>query len=726
MSTKTIWSRLIVSASIAAISIHAAAASAAEEVPEEQGDQSSEKGGSKSDDKIVVTAQRRAEGVQEVAISATVLSGDALADKGVGGIYALQYAAPGFTMADYGSANVLNIRGVGRSAVDIELPSGVVLYRDGVPTFPGYFQNEPYYDIEAIEVLRGPQGTFVGKSAAGGAVFIRTASPDLDGFSGKIEGEYGNYKQYGATAVVNAPLSDTFGIRIAYRHYQRDEILGESLTGNFTGEPGRPNLDSLRFGALWEPTDQFTGEIRLDLSDLDFGGNLTSSYNYPLYDYVQNARFAYHDRSARVVGKMGYEFGSGLQFTSVTGYQTTETINNFDRNGATPAYDEFRSAGTFTLYSQEFNLISPDDADHPFSYVLGVFYQRTDTIIEDYRNEGFNFYTAADAFPYIGLETPYIKKEDEWSVFADAKYRFNEQVSAELGIRYSNYITTNDTNVVLGDGMSVPSTPFFAGMQKLNESDVDGKFTLTYSPVAEHNIFASVARAHITGGFNIIGGAEFEKSIVYSYELGLKSSWFDDHVRTQLAAYYQTLSNYQAQFASPDLGGQNLLQNAFGKSKIFGVEASGQAKFGNLSLDAAFSFIDSELGEFPDVVSPFLMAPNNVITITGAKTPFSPKYTFNIGASYAIDFGNGLTVTPRVDLSHQAKQLGALFDAPQTRLPERTLLNAGLRFNYDAVYIDVWGTNLTDERYVAGIQDLGSIWYPGPPRQYGVKVGINF
>jgi len=710
MSRRSVLSRALLSASLGALATHSGGAFAAAE---------------EAEDEIVVTAQRRTESLQEVAISASVLTGDKLAEKGVQGIYALQYAAPALTMADYGSANVLNIRGIGRSAVDIELPSGVVLYRDGVPTFPGYFQNEPYYDIEAIEVLRGPQGTFVGKSAAGGAIFIRTASPKLDGFSGKLEGEYGNYDQFGATAVVNAPLSDTLGVRVAYRHFERNDILGESLTGNFTGEPGRPNLDSIRLGVLWEPTENFNSELRLDLSDLDFGGNLTSSYNFPLYDYVQNARFIYRDRSARVVGKMGYEFDSGLQITSVSGYQTTETVNNFDRNGASPAYDEFRSAGTFTLYSQEFNLISPDDADHPLSYVLGVFYQRTDTVIEDYRDEGFNFYLSQDGFPYLGLETPYKKQEDEWSVFADVKYRLNDQVSAELGIRYTNYQTTNDTNIVLGDGLSIPTIPFFVGMQKLDESDVDGKFTLTYSPNSDHNLFASVARAHITGGFNIVGGAEFDKSIVYSYEAGLKSSWMDDHIRTQLAAYYQTLSNYQAQFASPTLGGQNILQNAQGKSKIYGVEASGQANFGNLNIDAAFSFMESELGDFPDVVSPFLMAPNNVISISGAKTPFSPKTAVNVGASYNIDLGS-FTVTPRVDLSHQAKQLGALFDAPQTRLPKRTLLNAGVRFTKDNIYVDVWGTNLTDERYVAGIQDLGNIWYPGPPRQYGVKVGVNF
>src|SRR6187399_1769908 len=147
-------------------------------------------------EEIIVTAQRRAENLQDVPIAAAVLTGDMLAEKGVTNIVELQYAAPGFTVADYGSANVLNIRGIGRSAVDIELPSGVVVYRDGFPTFPGYFQNEPYYDIASVEVLRGPQGTFAGKSAAGGAILIRTASPELGQTNGKVDAEIGNYQYW--------------------------------------------------------------------------------------------------------------------------------------------------------------------------------------------------------------------------------------------------------------------------------------------------------------------------------------------------------------------------------------------------------------------------------------------------------------------------------------------------------------------------------------------------
>jgi iron complex outermembrane receptor protein len=690
--------------------------------------------GAQAIDEVIVTAQRRVQNLQDVPISALVFTGDMLESKGVEGLYSLQYAAPSLTVAGYGSANVLNIRGIGRSAVDIELPSGVVIYRDGFPTFPGYFQNERYFDIASIEVLRGPQGTFVGKSAAGGAIFIRTAAPDLSGFSGMVEGEVGNFDHLSGTLVVNAPLTDEFGVRLAYQHVQRDKILVDSLAGPYTGRPGRPELDSLRLGALWNPTDRLSAQARVDLSDLDFGGNLTSSYGFPLYDLVQDVDYRYLDRSVRAVGDIKYTFDRGLVLSSVSGYQRAHTWNNFDRNGNQTPVNRFESEGVFELYSQEFNLISPDDVG-PFSYVVGLFFQRTDSVIFDWRRKGFNVTGEAgdlgglvqgSDFPYLGLDTPYTKREDEVSAFVDFKYALSDSVEAELGIRYSTYELSNDTNIVIGDGVSPPTIPFFAGMQELDEDDVDAKLSLTWSLNDNHNVYALIARGHVNGGFNIIGGAFFEKQRIYDYEAGWKSTLAGGRVRTQLGGYYQTFSNYQAQFASEDLPGQNLLQNADGKSTVYGFEASLQARFGEFSLDTSLALLRSELGTFPRVVSPFLPPPDNIISISGGKTPFAPEFSLNVGASYRFDLGADFMLTPRLDLARVSEQSGSLIVAPNTRLAGRTLLNGGVRLDKNSWYVDLGVTNITDERYVAGIQDLGNVWYPGDPRLYQVKVGTTF
>ena len=682
---------------------------------------------------VTVTAQRRVENLQAVPIAATVLTGDMLQDKGVQGITALQYVAPSLTVSDYGSANVLNIRGIGRSAVDIELPSGVVLYRDGVPTFPGYFQNEPYYDIASVEVLRGPQGTFVGKSAAGGAIFIRTAAPDLTGFSGKIEAEVGNYDSYGGTLVLNAPVNDQLGFRLAARHIERNEAYVHSLTGDYTGRPGRPDLSSVRLGMLWQPLDSLSSDLRVDLSDLNFGGNLTSSYGYPLYDLVQRADFAYRDRSVRVVENIKYTLPNGLQLNSQTGYQTTHTRNNLDRNGNAPRYYVFDSAGEFTLYSQEIDLVSSDDG--PFSYVLGAFAQRTDSQFDDWRHKGFNFYGEAgdlgglvqgSDFPYLGLEVPYRKREDEISGFVDVKYRFTSKLTAELGGRFSNYKLSHRTNLVLGDGTSPPVIPFYAGSQHLSENDVDAKLSVSYEVMPDQNVYVLGSRGHVTSGFNVVGGAYFGKELVNDYEAGWKATWAQNRVRTQLGGYYQTLSNYQAQFASELLPGANILQNAQGDSHIYGFEASMQARLGQFNFDASLATLHSRLGSYPRVVNPFIPGPDNIVSISGGKSPFAPTFSLNVGGSYTILLSDSITLAPRLDYGYISEQSGSLIVAPNTHLPARGLLNGGVRLQYAKAYADIYGTNLTNKHYVAGIQNSGDNWYPGPLRQYGLRLGYDF
>ena len=148
---------------------------------------------------IVVTAQRRTENLQTTPISASVLGGDDLANRGVVNVDALQFAMPSVVVNNFGQGNDFNIRGIGKAEHNTQTTTGVITYRDGVATFPGYFQREPYYDIANIQVLRGPQGTIVGQNATGGAVFVNTNDPIINGgVHGYIQAQVGNYSDVGA------------------------------------------------------------------------------------------------------------------------------------------------------------------------------------------------------------------------------------------------------------------------------------------------------------------------------------------------------------------------------------------------------------------------------------------------------------------------------------------------------------------------------------------------
>src|SRR5690606_35742671 len=130
---------------------------------------------------VVVTAERRTTNLQQTPIAASVFSGEQLEDKGVTIIETLQFSMPSVTVQNSGQGNSFNIRGIGKTENSSSIGVGVITYRDGVASFPAYLQNEPFYDIASLELLRGPQGTFAGQNATGGAVFITQRNPDLSG-----------------------------------------------------------------------------------------------------------------------------------------------------------------------------------------------------------------------------------------------------------------------------------------------------------------------------------------------------------------------------------------------------------------------------------------------------------------------------------------------------------------------------------------------------------------
>jgi iron complex outermembrane receptor protein len=170
---------------------------------------------------LVVTAERRHENLQHSAISATVLTGNDLANAGIVTVDQLQFATPGAVIDNFGQGIDFNIRGIGKAEHNSQTTVGVVTYRDGIATFPGYFQEEPYYDVANVEILRGPQGTFGGQNATGGAVFVTTNDPIIGGgYTGYFQGQVGNYTDFALQGAVNLPISDTLAARIctASRH----------------------------------------------------------------------------------------------------------------------------------------------------------------------------------------------------------------------------------------------------------------------------------------------------------------------------------------------------------------------------------------------------------------------------------------------------------------------------------------------------------------------------
>jgi iron complex outermembrane receptor protein len=699
-------------------------------------------------EEVIVTATKRTSDLQTTALSVSVLSGKDIEDKAVFDLYDLQYAAPSMTIAGYGSANEFSIRGVGRTQVDIDVPSGVVIYRDGAPTIAGYFQTEPYFDVEAIEVLRGPQGTYVGKNAAGGAVFINTMDPDFEKFSTTLEGGVGNNDLWEVSAIVNAPISDTLAVRGSYKHLGSNDFY-EDITGNFTGHPAERDLNSYRGSIKWAPNDQFTAVVKLDYHDLDFGGNVVTSDGFSLYeDIVQNGDIDYQDESFRVVGDLEYTFGNGISVRSLSAYQKLETVNNLDLNASLPVFYQFTSNGDFDIVSQEFNVLSAED--QRLRWIVGGLYFEQDTKIPYYDptdHSGFafrgNVFNLGDPIPgvtsndFAWFATPWFELQRDLSVFGHVAFDITEDLELEGGVRYTNYFTTQFTEFTFGFGFTPPTTPFAPPTtNKVHEGSVDGQVALNWTINEQHYTYALFSRGHVPSGINIFPPFRiYDEMDVKNYEIGWKANWMQDQVRTQANAYFLDIHDQHVNFESPDvvIGQDN--RNAPGNTEIWGLEFSLQAHVDNWHVDMGLGYMHSDIGKFENVIDPFRTLDNGgvdvLIDLSGERTPYTPEFTGSIGVSYDFALSGmleGYILTPRVDVSHTSDLKTKLWDSPLVKLDDRTLANGRLTLvspdsKWSATF---WATNMFDKGYTAGIQNLATLYYAGRPLEYGFNLKYNF
>ena len=205
--------------------------------------------------------------------------------------------------------------------------------------------------------------------------------------------------------------------------------------------------------------------MKVDYHDLDFGGNVTTVYGEkPLGDVVQNVnKFAYTDKSFRTVLDLKYLFGNGVTLSSLTGYQDIESVNNLDLNAtAAPASTIFNSRIDAQVYSQEFNLISPND--QPFKWVLGVFWQKQDSLLPSWEKGGFNFIGDPGFLPGVGLQypwatSPWDNTETDSAVFAHVAIPFSDRVELEVGARYSDYSRDQFTEWLLDVATAYANQP---------------------------------------------------------------------------------------------------------------------------------------------------------------------------------------------------------------------------------------------------------------------------
>lgn len=690
---------------------------------------------------IIVTAQRRKEKLQNVAVSATAFDADSLADKAVTNLADLQNASPALSISDGGITQSINIRGIGLASNSPSVTAGVATYVDGLFQ-PPIVQANSFYDLASVEVLRGPQGTLVGSNSTGGAIFINTQNPMLeDGVGGYAMFGAGNYRSVQSEAAVNLPVSDTFGFRAAGFYRNRDSFY--TSVGPVSNKAGKLREGGGRLTAMWKP-GSFQAVAKISFNDRDTGGYayrpiLGTPFDAFRVGDIRTISFdtpvANRERAFQASLELRQELASGITLRSVSGYQhkRINALNDIDASAGPGGIVEDYFAGE-KVYTQEINIISPTGTR--FDWILGGYFQRNDIAIRILQNQ--------EGFPtdIIGGN-----QRTTTGLFAQGNYEIAPGLEAQLGVRYSTYKATGTGDVVIGrgipdfppDGLAVAS---LAGSHK--DSLATGKFALNWKVDPDNLLYALVARGYKPGGFNS-PTSNFDPERVISYEAGWKSAFLRNRIRTQISAFYNKYANFQFNVVEPTTGFAGV--ENISTVEIKGAEAQVQGRFGGFGFDANVAFVDSDLASVTFVNTrtfggaslgpqcptgtpsspPFCFDYAPFIETTGGgPNLYAPRWTWGGGMEYEIPLGGEMTLTPRVNYAYVGEQFTYIGYSPLSdRLNPRGLLSAILTLKVnDMLKIEAWGTNLTDKDYITG--QLNSNEFYGAPREYGLKLNVRF
>jgi iron complex outermembrane recepter protein len=713
---------------------------------------------------IVVTAERRSENAQTTPIAVTVLSADDLVQKGVVQMSDLQTASPSLSITPAGLTANVNIRGIGLDSGSPSVVPGVATYREGLWQ-PPILTTDSFYDVGSVEILRGPQGTFVGSNSTGGAIFINSRSPDFNGLHGDIQAEVGNYSEWATQGAVNLPIDDEWAGRVAFAVRQRDSFYtnaGSELTAvpQQFNPPGALDEKNARFGLLGKPIDDLSILLKVEVNDKSTGG-----YAYKPVPGTQYAPYASPDPftlnydhftlndelGVRTSLKIDWDIGgSGLIFRSLSGDQFMRVHNVYDNDGTSstlpgpPALVNTQAIIERPL-TQEFNLISP--ATGPLQWIVGTFY------LHDIREVVLNI--QSQAIP-VSVMPNFMQILESAAVFGQVSYEIVPRLQLQVGLRY----TYDKNSVPSGEGVTIdlgiPGAPPIFVNQAGQETDsaTTGKVALNWTVNDSNFLYAFAAKGFKAGGFNA-GSASFPQSnfapeTVWDYELGWKANFFQDHLRTSVGGFFNNYTNLQVGAFNPITAQASLINT--GKSIIKGGEFELHGRFEGLHVDAGAAYVNSRLGAIslvntealppgtaaqglpqcaPGATPPGCFDYNPyIVNLSGSQNPFSPEWTFNAGLEYEMPIAASTTLTPRINYSYVGHQWTTLFEEPATDyLGSQGLWSASLTYQHKEWRVQAYGLNLANKIYVTGQTSPGTNpnnEFFGNPRQYGLRAYRSF
>ncbi len=664
-------------------------------------------------DEIVVTAEKRESNLQDTPLSVSALSGEVMANIGIRTIEDFQFFVPGITVTNDSMA-IVNIRGIGTSAFGVATDPSVTVYVDGIyqprPT-TGY---QDMFDIERVELLRGPQGVLFGRNSTGGTLNIVSKEPS-DEFEGVLGVTFGNLDKRTFSGTMSGSLSDKVRGRLTLLKNDRDGIYTDIVTGD---EYQDQDTFAGRATLAYDVTDNFELVLRGDFNierETGFPA-VRATYAQDIIDAgatipTGDLEVAFDTKPVSDTDVWGVSAaatwtGESLGLKSFTAYRESDVNQVIDADGTDLFIFDIGFREDSKSFSQELQLFNVNPGR--LEWIAGLFFLNEDGV------GGIDL-----LFQDPQILIPESNITNAYAAFGQGAFSITDRLRVTAGIRYSyekkeyNFSTSvNGTEVDSGS----PTADFDAWTPR---------FALDYDVADNVLAYASATRGFKSGGFQLGDAGAFEPEFLWSYEAGVKSALFDQRLRANFGVFYYDYTNLQVvEF----VGGVATTSNA-GQATVKGVEAEFVARVTDgLDLNATVAYLDAEYDVFFEGGEDF----------SGNRLANAPDWSYSLGAQYTVDLGNAGEIMLRGDFAWRDTVDFKRNNLPQFRSDTYSLVNA--RVSYispnELWELSVYGTNLTDNRYAtyitvgrnaAGEADLSvPVTVLGSPRQYGVQLRRNF